>query len=96
MVSFSATGNALSGPIPEGIKSWTKLETLNLKANLFKGPVPEFLASLPKLKSLDLSENDGLTGALPVGFSTLQQCALPKNVCSNGTVPAVCPAVRAC
>ncbi|KAJ4781768.1 Leucine-rich repeat receptor-like protein kinase [Rhynchospora pubera] len=71
---LSLTNNLLTGPVPDSLAGLADLHTLDLSNNQLSGPIPPslFLPSSPNLKVLILSNNGGLTGEIPAGFSTSQ------------------------
>jgi Leucine rich repeat len=71
---LSLTNNLLTGPVPDSLAGLPDLHTLDLSNNHLSGPIPPslLLPSSPSLKVLILTNNGGLTGEIPAGFSTSQ------------------------
>ncbi|CAH8266550.1 unnamed protein product [Arabidopsis lyrata] len=64
LITVSLKNNSFRSRIPEHIKKWNKLQSLDLSSNEFTGSIPEFLFSLPSLQILSLDQNL-LSGSLP-------------------------------
>lgn len=71
---LSLTNNLLTGSVPDSLAGLPDLHTLDLSNNRLSGLIPPslLLPSSPSLKVLILSNNGGLTGEIPAGFSTSQ------------------------
>jgi Leucine-rich repeat (LRR) protein len=72
LTALALSGNALSGPFPEGLCHSVNLTSLALDANAFSGPVSNGLANCRALQQLDLSSNS-FSGSLPDIFGQLTQ-----------------------
>jgi hypothetical protein len=61
LTSFSAKGNSLNGPIPDGLMNCVSLTSLSLgngpQKNLISGPIPLKIGNLVSLKNLELGGN---------------------------------------
>ncbi|KAJ3692343.1 hypothetical protein LUZ60_012693 [Juncus effusus] len=71
---LSLSNNLLTGPVPDSLTGLPDLHTLDLSNNRLSGVIPPslFLSSSPNLKVLILSNNGGLRGEIPSGFSSSQ------------------------
>ena len=63
--------NVLTGEIPGELGDLSALRGLWLNGNGLTGPIPRELGNLDALLWLDLSQNEGLSGALPVTLTAL-------------------------
>ena len=78
----------LTGEIPAGLGSLTRLEGLYLRDNQLSGTIPTQLGSLTNLKELSLTRNQ-LSGEIPAelaGLTMLERLALGGNQLT-GTIP---------
>lgn len=85
---LSLASNGLSGPIPSGVFSLTKLEDLDLSYNDFTGTLSADIGALTKLKSFNIN-GANLTGQLPESIGSLvnlENLWAPENKFS-GTLP---------
>ena len=73
--------NDLTGSIPPDLGGLGSLQNLFLYKNHLSGPVPPELGRSSNLERLELSDNDAMTGALPVSLTTLQL----KTLLAGGT-----------
>ncbi|XP_010540915.1 PREDICTED: MDIS1-interacting receptor like kinase 1 [Tarenaya hassleriana] len=88
LVHLNASGNNLSGNLPEEIGSLVSLEVLDLRGNFFQGSIPNSVKNLQKLRFLGLSGNN-LTGKLPAEMgelSSLESAILGYNE-FEGSIP---------
>ena len=63
--------NQLAGSIPPELGQLTNLKVLILAGNQLTGAIPPELGQLTKLATLGFDDNDGLSGPLPVEFTSL-------------------------
>jgi Leucine-rich repeat (LRR) protein len=84
LMTFDASSNDLTGPIPSCIYALSELAVLNLRGNSLVGSIPLELCDLPNLVFLDVSENNlsGPVHCLP----NLYHLHMSKNRL-NGTFP---------
>ena len=68
---LSLNDNRLSGKIPPEMGNMSKLETLDLADNLLTGEIPREIAQLMNLVVLNLSNNENLSGTLPIELTTI-------------------------
>ena len=64
-------GNRLTD-VPPGLGGLAALEILDIASNELSGPLPAELVELTGLRSLGLADNVGLTGALPLELTALE------------------------
>ncbi|MED6159924.1 hypothetical protein PIB30_046755 [Stylosanthes scabra] len=67
-------GRSIGGPIPDGIRNLTLLETLDLSLNSFSTHIPDWLYGLHHLKFLNL-EGNLLNGTISNGLGNLTSLA---------------------
>jgi Leucine-rich repeat (LRR) protein len=85
----SGEGGGLTGSIPAGVGSLTKLKHLDLYDNYLSGPIPTQWGSPTALTYLDLSYNQ-LSGSIPAGLGGLTQLThldLSMNHQLTGSIP---------
>ena len=70
VTSVDLSDNKLSGEIPMGLTSLTKLGTLNLSMNHLTGNIPANIGNLKAIETLDLSLNK-LSGSIPQSMVNL-------------------------
>ncbi|XP_057822660.2 protein NSP-INTERACTING KINASE 2 isoform X2 [Cryptomeria japonica] len=71
VTALGAPSQGLAGPLSDGIKNLTNLQTVLLQNNAISGPLPEEIGQLDKLKTLDLSNNQ-LSGVIPTSLGQLK------------------------
>ena len=71
LTRLSMGGNQLSGAIPAAFGRLSNLQSLYLGSNQLSGAIPAELGQLSNLTYLNLSYNSGLSGTLPLNFTTL-------------------------
>ncbi len=64
--------NLLTGTIPSELGQLSKLQQLRLSFNLLKGNIPNTFADLASLKRLGLTENNAMSGAIPLELTRLE------------------------
>ncbi|KAM0924717.1 hypothetical protein ACQ4PT_004660 [Festuca glaucescens] len=62
---FYFGNNSLSGPIPDGVASLSRLETLDMQYNQLSGQVPQAIFNMSRLQVMGLAGNGNLTGPIP-------------------------------
>ncbi|KAM0885653.1 hypothetical protein ACQ4PT_030219 [Festuca glaucescens] len=62
---FYFGNNSLSGPIPDGVTSLSRLETLDMQYNQLSGQVPQAIFNMSRLQVMGLAGNGNLTGPIP-------------------------------
>ena len=65
--------NHLTGPVPSELGGLGRLETLLLMRNDLEGPVPAAFGRLVALRVLNLSGNAGLSGPVPVEWTSMRR-----------------------
>mmetsp|Transcript_13996 Transcript_13996/g.24348 ORF Transcript_13996/g.24348 Transcript_13996/m.24348 type:complete len:504 (-) Transcript_13996:164-1675(-) len=68
---LEVSGNFLTGTLSSELSKLTDLEFLDFSLNEFNGTVPAQLSKLSGLSSFFISDNPGIVGSIPEGFSNL-------------------------
>lgn len=72
LLSLKLEGSGVTGTLPQEWGQWSSLVTLSLRDNSIVGTLPASWSGMTSLRFLDLRNNPGLTGTIPVEWSTLQ------------------------
>jgi Leucine-rich repeat (LRR) protein len=86
---FDASGNKITGTLPDAIPQNNVLEYLSFRGNTIGSSIPASITNLSKLSHLDL-ENNSLFGALPFAMdsmTSLQYLFLGNNSFETGAIP---------
>lgn len=92
LINLDLSENQLSGAIPPGIGTMTRLKVLNLNDNILSSVIPPVLGDLCETEELRLGGNN-FTGELPIELTMLQNLQIGRVDFSNNQIDSLKPKI---